>query len=444
MRDALLFGSILIAVGLPIFETQLVMMFSAKVVPILLSLSLGLMLLSNLHNGRLQVRVNVPVYYVCWLLLCVIFSYGFIKREYIIVSKIYFFVVFAFFIYKTQNWWNFFWKTMVALSALSVISTYFFYFFSNAYAVMVDFYGYYPGGTGKLIYGYRAGISGHYSHNTIMIAVFIIMLVCKLLSMQESKDRARKRAVCWIAIVFAIIALLMTGKRGTTVWCAVAVLFTVFVNCRNKSRRLAKAILLVVVLVFVLQLASLVIPEVESIIMRVALIGKDVGSLERIAMWSLALNGFLKAPILGIGFTNFRDLYSNELAHLFHDGEELIRFQRLDAHNVYVQVFCETGVVGGIIYLAAVTLLLLQTIRLVRYFSGTDKQVCRLGALCSLCLQVFYLTYSLSGNCLYDCVFYFYGMAMALTMSLSYAKKESKQRNDLCEKNRNPDISQCM
>ena len=90
------------------------------------------------------------------------------------------------------------------------------------------------------------------------------------------------------------------------------------------------------------------------------------------------------------------------------------------AHNVYIQVLCETGLMGFTIYMLAITMTLVEGIRLAKLLSHHPEREIRFAASFALTLQIFYLLYSLSGNCLYDIVFYFYGLSLALTSALKY------------------------
>lgn len=182
--------------------------------------------------------------------------------------------------------------------------------------------------------------------------------------------------------------------------------------------------------VLLVQLLSESVPEVAYLLSRFETVGEDTASLERLAMWNLAIEKFKDAPIFGNGFWSFRTFFEQNLAQIWHAND---RFQQLDAHNVYFQVLCETGILGLVIYLLAVGNLLKRTIMLVGKIELFDSVELRFGAMFSLCIQIFYLLYSMSGNCLYDIVFYFYALAAMMTLSLGkkieeLQRQSSKQR----------------
>ena len=124
---------------------------------------------------------------------------------------------------------------------------------------------------------------------------------------------------------------------------------------------------------------------------------------------------------------NFREQYSTNLAAQFiRDLTDISSYRRLDAHNVYIQVLCEMGIIGFVLYIGAIILLLKYTIKALKYFSKTQDYQYKYAAMLSFCFQIFYLLYSLSGNCLYDMTFYLYIIAMAITGALNF--RIDKQR----------------
>lgn len=232
-------------------------------------------------------------------------------------------------------------------------------------------------------------------------------------------------------MIMGAAALVLTGKRGTTLWCILAVAVVIFIQSDRQFTAAWKIASLSAVILVILFLLSENVPQIEYMLNRFADMGSDRSSMERIAMWGLALRSFAKSPVFGIGFQNFRGLYSTSQAHLFATAIDIQSYQRLDAHNVYLQVLCETGIIGLLLYSAALALLLICTLRLVKYYSKREPYL-KFGILFSLCIQVFYLLYSLSGNCLYDLTFYFYAFALTVTASLHAQKiKENKYARKL-------------
>ena len=208
---------------------------------------------------------------------------------------------------------------------------------------------------------------------------------------------------------------LLTGKRGVLVFSIIAIAFTYLISSKRKVTNTIKIVIGILIALGMLQIMSEFIPEIGFVFERFQSVGDDGSTAERLAMWGLAVNKFVKNPILGNGFWSFRAFYHENLAQIFHYNDA--RFQYLNAHNVYLQVLCETGVLGEIIYLAAITLTLRQTIKIVRDCEKISAGL-KSAALFSLAMQIFYIIYSFTGNCLYDVVFLFYIFALSVTLCL--------------------------
>lgn len=122
-------------------------------------------------------------------------------------------------------------------------------------------------------------------------------------------------------------------------------------------------------------------------------------------------------------FLNFREQYSTNLAAQFiRDLTDISSYRRLDAHNVYIQVLCEMGIIGFVLYIVDCHYSFKYTIKALKYFSKTQDYQYK----CCHSVFRFYLLYSLSGNCLYDMTFYLYIIAMAITGALNF--RIDKQR----------------
>lgn len=110
---------------------------------------------------------------------------------------------------------------------------------------------------------------------------------------------------------------------------------------------------------------------------------------------------FKQNPIFGIGWAQYRYNY--------------IKYS--DVHNIYIQLLCETGIVGTVIFVLAFLCSLVKGIKklltCVR-LNITDER--RELLFYALFVQLLFLMYGLVGNGLYDYyIFYFYAFAVAVS-----------------------------
>lgn len=400
------------------FETQIVsinpQMLTFLQVVVVLCFTLALS-----SNGKIILPTKVYPFLLVWILMLPFFLYGFLHSEAMVVFRICFGILICLLLSCQDNWLDKLLKLLIIFSGSAVFFTFLFWLFPELYRYVVDFYGYFPPGTGQLKYGYRAGITAHYSQNGIFIALFLMQLIISIITKKKCKNKFINRLE-FLIIIFAFLSFLLNGKRGTLVWCIVSIVLTWFITTEKKSKFITRFVIIGCLSIVLLQITIENIPSLNFVFERFSELGSDSSSSERFEMWGLAFLNFLRSPLLGIGFMNFREQYSMHLAYkVTNEFIDISSYRRLDAHNVYVQVLCEMGLIGFFMYILAVILLLRYTIRALKYFSEIKSYHYKYAASLSFCLQIFYLLYSLSGNCLYDLTFYLYIFAMAITALLN-------------------------
>ena len=176
----------------------------------------------------------------------------------------------------------------------------------------------------------------------------LVTLILAESARKKSKYTNRLRLI--IAGI-AFLAFLLNGKRGTLVWCIVAIILTWFVSTEQKSKFVTRLIIIACVSVVLLQFAVENIPSLNFIVERFSELGSDNSSTDRFAMWGLAILNFIKSPLLGIGFLNFREQYSTNLAAQFI--RDLTDIYRIDVwmHIMYIFRFCAKWVLLDLYYI---------------------------------------------------------------------------------------------
>lgn len=420
IRDIYNFIGIFLLCVIYFFETPLSLIGTQLITALQIIIALCFIMAASMR-GKISYSKKVYSYMLMWIAMIPFFLYGLLHSEKMVVFRIIFGIIICLFLSLQDEWLSKLKGLLLLFSGSAVFFTFLFWLIPSLYSHVVDFYGYFPPGTGQLKYGYRAGITAHYSQNGIFIAVFIMTLVTLIIAESAKRRSKYTNRLRLIVAAMAFLAFLLNGKRGTLVWCIVAVILTWFVSTEKKSKFITRMIVIACVSVVLFQFAVENIPSLNFIVERFSELGSDNSSTDRFAMWGLALLNFTRSPLLGIGFLNFREQYSTNLAAQFiRDLTDISSYRRLDAHNVYIQVLCEMGIIGFLLYISAVILLLKYTIKALKHFSHTQNYQYKYAAMLSFCFQVFYLLYSLSGNCLYDMTFYLYIIAMAITGALNY------------------------
>lgn len=188
-----------------------------------------------------------------------------------------------------------------------------------------------------------------------------------------------------IQSILIMIALMMTGKRTLFIIPIVALLIYVMLFSKNnKFIKLAGVGLGISAFIII---AYTIIPEASLIIDRIINSGGDVLS-GRENFWNYAMDMFHQNPFFGRGFMSFNDFVFNQGFRYY--GERW----NYQAHNVYIQLLGETGIIGCGVIIILIIILIIKAISLAKSTSNFWD------VLLVYWIMLFGI-YSLTGNTLY-------------------------------------------
>ena len=188
-----------------------------------------------------------------------------------------------------------------------------------------------------------------------------------------------------IQSILVMIALMMTGKRTLFIIPIVALLIYVMLFSKNnKFIKLAGVGLGISAFIII---AYTIIPEASLIIVRIINSGGDVLS-GRENFWNYAMDMFHQNPFFGRGFMSFNDFVFNQGFRYY--GERW----NYQAHNVYIQLLGETGIIGCGVIIILIIILIIKAISLAKSTSNFWD------VLLVYWIMLFGI-YSLTGNTLY-------------------------------------------
>lgn len=142
-------------------------------------------------------------------------------------------------------------------------------------------------------------------------------------------------------------AIVLTGTRGATLASIPTALFVLW-SLRSVPRATRSAVLASGVVVFVMVLVFAPQGQVARIETAVTAteLGEEGGALSgRWSIWAASMRLFLERPIGGVGLDAHRVAVSVELGQgrIYKKAEK-------EAHNTYVSVLTETGIVGFVLF----------------------------------------------------------------------------------------------
>ncbi|MCR5226390.1 MAG: O-antigen ligase family protein [Eubacterium sp.] len=223
-----------------------------------------------------------------------------------------------------------------------------------------------------------------------------------------------------IPLSVLLFSLLLTGKRGPTIFLILTLFLCYLIPIRGIQKvkrywRLFLVVLVVFILFFAFNELLVDIPVVSEINRTITgiLAGEDVSSgRNRLYAWAIQL--FLRHPIFGIGWGDYKTTVVGNATLI----------KELDTHNIYLQLLCETGIFGFLI--AAVSFFLLWNRAKNAYKECIANDNPEIQSMLpfvyfSFAYQTCFLLFGLTGNTLYDQHYQIlYMISCAITMTYNY------------------------
>lgn len=226
--------------------------------------------------------------------------------------------------------------------------------------------------------GHTAGITDHYSHNGIMLGNSLVVIFSFFMV-------RRKKRVHLFFIILNVIAMVMCGKRAQVLFPIMAIALAYMIY----SKKNLKTILLTITILIVLLILTIILYNnnitFQNYINRYSDMDEDGSVLSRFSYWQIAFDHFRQRPIFGNGWLSYRS---------FHPRNQ-------DAHNNYVQLLCDVGITGEIVFCSFFIYNLFAAYKNLLFaakFRNDLQDDIALLCLFSFIYQVYFLLYAITGN----------------------------------------------
>lgn len=263
----------------------------------------------------------------------------------------------------------------------------------------------------------RSTTGGGIFSNPAMAGCYIVSGMAAYITHLRKKT-GKRSVIEWSVIIIYVVSFLLIRKRGFFIAAFLAIMIIWIkksLNNRDKTISLTKIVTraaMVIGILLICFIAYIRISFIKGIVDN--FIGKffreDDYSSGRIDLYMLALRLFNENPIIGIGWGRYR-AYTQGIFHSFSRTT-------FDTHNVYLQLLCETGIVGLLFFvISLVATLKTSNFNVFKLAGINTNQESKFNYLFGLFLQYFFVIYCLSGNPLYDYHFlitFFLGVAICL------------------------------
>lgn len=218
-------------------------------------------------------------------------------------------------------------------------------------------------------------------------------------------------------LFLAILTILLTGARSGLI--NLFLVFSIYIVYLFKTNPVSKTVFLklttlLLPLVFSIVVSNLVFAKTRNASERYSSVTKrieqiktnDASAKMRLTMWDDALKLWKSSPVLGIGLGNYR------IESIPHESKSIdSSIVSLHAHNDFLEILSETGLINGIIYLLLfVSIFFINLTRVIK----SKNELNRIIALVTLLLVIVYGVDSMFN-------FPMYRPTMQIFMSLLFA-----------------------
>jgi len=218
-------------------------------------------------------------------------------------------------------------------------------------------------------------------------ALFLVLGISYLLFLTEKKYK-------YIYILIYFFALFLTGKKAQPIFLLIALFFLYIFQTKKLTKHL-KIYMLAIIGVLVIYVSfpiwknfaflSRIVQFIEGFIAGGDLLELTSG---RLVIYERALELWESDKIFGIGWTNFRQLGA------YGNSEYTTWFQYFDVHNCYLQLLCETGIIGLSLYLILLIASIIAMIKILRVYKSPVIKY-------SMTYIFLFVLYSITEPCLY-------------------------------------------
>lgn len=191
-------------------------------------------------------------------------------------------------------------------------------------------------------------------------------------------------------IAIDMLCILFSGKRAHIIFSIISVLVVSYIISSRKKKVIAIIKILIATTLLII-LAYIFIPSANYFFKHLFNSEDDISN-GRIKIYLSAIDMFKEHPFFGIGWEQFRYSY--------------IRY--IDVHNIYLQLLCETGILGTVFFMWFFMSSLAITIKYLKVNKKNISVNNKKSLSFSLYCQLFFLLYGLTGNGLYDYYVYFF------------------------------------
>lgn len=201
------------------------------------------------------------------------------------------------------------------------------------------------------------------------LAGYINLVMPFCLAFATSASDPVLRTLSRWCLALAGVALLLTQSRGGLIAFASILFINACLSARDRKTRIRGVAIVLVVCLIAAAAAGIFFQRLGEI--------DDFTAVSRLAIWGGAFTVFAHSPVFGTGFGNLRGLMGGLLN--LPDG------WTGDAHNLYLELLAETGLIGFLVFGILTVLALRTALRQLRVTQNDFDRVTALAVFVAIC-----------------------------------------------------------
>ena len=399
---------LLIFVIIATLRTFIDSLFGNKVTLIIYGLSLVFLVIICLKKGKTSLKTkNYPLILIFMFLPSIFDNYylkdGVYSLFFYYLLTLGYFIILSYLNVSKKNI-NFVLNLFVFFSIATCIITW-------LSVVSPDFYTskiipWFPkGNQAEILYNFtkfknRSGLCTHYSRNAFFMILGIVGKIYFYFEKRNKKDL--------FIIMFLLISLFMVGKRGHLIFFIFSFVITYFIFNRVSKKTFVKFLAMTLIIIILTMGAIKANKEVGFVFERLMNNSSKDISNGRYEMYNDVWCQFKDNDYIPLGWAEYASS-----TNYVHPG----------VHNDYIQLFCETGIIGFVVIIGLNIIILFKAV----IYSKTKNGI----SFIVLLYNIFFLAYSFTGLPHYDIetyMFYF-----LINFILYYESSNKKEWNRLYE-----------
>lgn len=227
-------------------------------------------------------------------------------------------------------------------------------------------------------WGYFCGFSGY----NMVSASYSMLTLFVFLGQYFSTNRKGTKILALSLVFFCLLSIILAQKRGIFIATFIAIIFVFWIEVLHKQSLNKQIAFFVSLSVIVLIIYAFLQNSESGALFLSRFNNSDDFSTGRVDIYSSLLKNWHEYFFVGNGAAATKTVYS------------------INAHNIYIQIFYETGIIGLILYIFWFSSNLKYTYTVYKNILYIDGN--RLEIIVSLAFQVGFLVYGLFGNPLND------------------------------------------